>query len=112
MLVSIMFSVSCAVRKMISSSGRLSSMRSAALMPAVVVSISMSMRMTSQSVLSARASASAPEAAWPTTHMSSSAESVSQRSSRMMSKSSATRIFITCHVSLPGVSCRRSAAGG
>ena len=90
MALVIMSSVSWAVRKMILMSGWMAEMISAARMPASTVSISMSMRITSQGVLRARATISSPVAAAPTTSMSCWEDTTSQKSSRSRGKSSAT----------------------
>ena len=65
-----MLSVSWAVKKMIFAAGFCSRMRSVARMPAVVVSISTSMRITSKSTAIARACIASPLAALPTTSIS------------------------------------------
>ena len=90
MALVIMSSVSWAVRNRILTSGCRAVMTSAARMPASMVSISMSIRITSQGTVSAREAISSPEAAEPTTSISLWAETTSQKSSRSRGKSSAT----------------------
>ena len=88
MALVIMSSVSWAVRNRILTSGCRAVMTSAARMPASMVSISMSIRITSQGTVSAREAISSPEAAEPTTSLW--ADTTSQKSSRSRGKSSAT----------------------
>ncbi len=96
-----MSSVSWAVRKMIFTSGLSRWMASAAVIPACIVSISISIRMMSQSVSRASRVISWPVAAQPATSIPGARLTISQKSSRSRGISSATITRIGCRSILP-----------